>query len=77
MDEKIMEILCTICGVDPEEMEPDLDLFAEGLLDSFGVINLFVELESAFSIKIEPTEIERSEINTPEKLIACIRRKLA
>ena len=62
---KIIEALCEICGAEPEDLEGDMELFEEGLLDSFGVISLFVELESIFGVKLDPTEVERSVISTP------------
>jgi len=65
MEEKIMRLLAGACGVEPDELEPGIDLFEEGLLDSFGMISLLVNLESELSIKIEPTEIDREDIKTP------------
>ena len=73
---KIIEVLCEICGAEPEDLEGDMELFDEGILDSFGVISLFVELEDAFGIKLDPTEVERSVISTPNKLVAYVLERL-
>ena len=73
---KIIEALCEICGAEPQDLEGDMELFEEGLLDSFGVISLFVELESIFGVKLDPTEVERSVISTPDKLVAFVLEKL-
>ena len=73
---KIIEALCEICGAEPEDLEGDMELFEEGLLDSFGVISLFVELESIFGVKLDPTEVERSVISTPDKRVAFVLEKL-
>ena len=73
---KIIEALCEICGAEPEDLEGDMELFEEGLLDSFGVISLFVELESIFGVKLDPTEVERSVISAPDKLVAFVLEKL-
>ena len=73
---KIIEALCEICGAEPEDLEGDMELFEEGLLDSFGVISLFVELESIFGVKLDHTEVERSVISTPDKLVAFVLEKL-
>ena len=69
MEEKIMAILNDICGDDEGELEPDTDLFEEGILDSFGVITLFVEIEKQLGIKLEPTELTRDEIKSPALII--------
>ncbi len=73
---KIIEALCEICGAEPQDLEGDMELFEEGLLDSFGVISLFVELEEIFGVKLDPTEVERSVISTPDKLVAYVLERL-
>ena len=73
MEEKIREIIAGICGVEPEEIPPELDLFEEGLLDSFGVIQLVLELGETFSVSLEIENIQREQIATPAKIAALIR----
>ena len=75
MDEKIIELLAEVCGVDAGDIEEDIDLFAEGLLDSFGMIAFIVSLEDKLGIKIEPTEIERDEIRTPALIKSYLAKK--
>jgi D-alanine--poly(phosphoribitol) ligase subunit 2 len=75
MEEKIMRLLAEACGVEREELEPDIDMFEEGLLDSFGMISFLVSLESVLSIKIEPTEIERDEIKTPALFLGYVMKR--
>lgn len=73
MEEKIREIIAGICGVEPEEIQPELDLFEEGLLDSFGVIQLILALEETFSVSLEIENIQREQIASPAKIAALIR----
>ena len=75
MDEKIMAILEDICGAEPGELEPDVELFEEGILDSFGMISLFVEIEKQLGIKLEPTEFTREELATPAMILAQVKSK--
>ena len=75
MDEKIIELLAEACGVDAGDLEEDIDLFAEGLLDSFGMIAFIVSLEDKLGIKIEPTEIERDDIRTPALIKSYLAKK--
>jgi D-alanine--poly(phosphoribitol) ligase subunit 2 len=65
MEEQIIEILNDICGAEPGELEPDLDLFENGLLDSFGVVQLLVKLEERFGLKLDIEQFSRSDIATP------------
>ena len=76
MEEKVLAILNDICGADEGELEMDLELFDEGILDSFGVISLFVEIEKQLGVKFEPTEVDRSEISTPAKIIAQVKQRM-
>ena len=48
MEEQIIAMLGDICGADPGEIQPDTALFDEGILDSFGLVQLIVALEEAF-----------------------------
>ena len=76
MEEKVLAILNDICGADEGELEMDLELFDEGILDSFGVISLFVEIEKQLGVKFEPTEVDRNEISTPAKIIAQVKQRM-
>ncbi len=50
-----------------------MDLFEEDLLDSLGFAELLVDIEEEFGIIIPPSEVERSDMNTANKIIAAIR----
>lgn len=56
MKEKVLEILLRInskaAGCDEDE-----DLLKAGIIDSFEIVNLIVELEDTFGISIEPDQI--------------------
>jgi D-alanine--poly(phosphoribitol) ligase subunit 2 len=69
MEEKILDILESICGVDEVREDKDLDLFDSGLLDSLATIELLIALEEKLGVKIEPTEVQREDIDTPNKII--------
>lgn len=82
MNEQITEarvtaILCDLCGAGPDELEFDLNLFDAGLLDSFGVIQLLMELEDAFHISLRIEDIPREKMETPRKIAALVREALA
>ncbi|MBE6789131.1 MAG: D-alanine--poly(phosphoribitol) ligase subunit DltC [Ruminococcaceae bacterium] len=77
MEEKILEILADKCGVEAEDLKEDMDidLFEEGLLDSFAMLGLLVDFEEQLGIKIEITEIDRKDINTPNKVVDCLVKR--
>ena len=69
MEEKILEILADVCEDDDVKEDLSLDLFGEGLLDSLGVAQLLMELEDELGVVIALTEIEKTDIETPRKII--------
>ena len=75
MEEKVMTILSDICGVEAEDLEPDLDLFELGLLDSFAVVQLLVKLEEVFAVSLDIEQLSREEIATPALIISLIGQK--
>ena len=75
LENKITNILCDLCGGEPGEIGPDLDLFGEGLLDSFGAIQLVMELEKTFAVSLPIEDIPRERIATPRAIAALIRER--
>ncbi len=71
MEEKILKILAEKCGVEPEDLQEDMDidLFEEGLLDSFAMLGLLVDFEEQLGVKLEITELDRADISSPNKMI--------
>jgi len=75
MENTVLEILEDICGTDEFKEDLDINLFDAGLLDSLGSIEILLELEESLGIKLQPTELERSDIETPNNLIAFLKKK--
>lgn len=69
MLEDIIDIITEISGADEGEIEAGTELFEEGILDSFGVVQLFVQLES-LGVRLDVAEYDRSQIATPAKIAA-------
>lgn len=75
MEEKVLEILEKVCEDSVVREDRDIDLFETGLLDSLGFVELLVDLEDALGIVISPTETDRSQLSTPNKLIEFVRAR--
>nr|WP_328812214.1 D-alanine--poly(phosphoribitol) ligase subunit DltC [Paradesulfitobacterium ferrireducens] len=76
MREKILDILAEITGSDEVIRNPEVELFDSGLLDSFGVIQLFMEINEQLQIDIAPTEVEREMWATPNKIISYLEGRV-
>lgn len=59
---------------DSIDWEKETALIDDRLLDSFGVISLISELEDAFSIEIEASEIIPANFNSKEAMWNMIQR---
>lgn len=76
LEQKVLDLVADICGDDCVYEERDLDLFEEGLFDSMAAIEFLVSLEDEFDVSIAPTELERSDMNTPNKIIERVAERL-
>lgn len=73
---KVLDLLEDVTG-EPEVCEHlDEDLFELGFLDSMAAIELLVGLEDELGVSIAPTEVERSEMNTANKIVVQVLARL-
>ncbi len=75
MEERVLDLLEEICEDDMVREDLELNLFEEDLLDSLAFTELLVAIEDEFGIVISPSEVERSDVETPAKIIALIRTR--
>ena len=75
MEQRISELLTEICGLEADEITPDLDLFEAGFLDSFGTLQLLVKLSEEFGVELDPGDIAREEVASVERIAGTISKK--
>ncbi|MCY7196907.1 D-alanine--poly(phosphoribitol) ligase subunit DltC [Streptococcus dysgalactiae subsp. equisimilis] len=68
IEETVIELFDRLFMEDVSEMM-DEDLFDAGVLDSLGTVELIVELESTFNIKVPISEFGRDDWNTVTKIV--------
>lgn len=73
---RVLDLIEKVCFDDVVREERDMDLFEEGLFDSLAAIEFLVSVEEEFGVSIAPTELERDEMNTPNKIIARIAERM-
>ncbi len=71
MLDTIIEILNDICGADEGEIQPDTELFEEGILDSFGLVQLLVQLEQ-YDKHLDIASLQREDVATPARIAALV-----
>ncbi len=74
--QQIIDLVADITDEPDVANEPDLDLFEEEILDSMAAIELLVAIKDEFGVSIAPTELERSEMNTLNKIVARVSERL-
>ncbi|WP_125546998.1 D-alanine--poly(phosphoribitol) ligase subunit DltC [Levilactobacillus lindianensis] len=65
----VLQILSDLTGNDVSGAMDD-NLFDSGLLDSMGSVQLLLQLQSDLGINVPVSEFERSEWDTPNKIVA-------
>ena len=75
MEERVLNLLEEICEDDIVREDRNRNLFEEDLLDSLAFTELLVAIEDEFGIVISPSEVERSDVETPAKIIALIQSR--
>ena len=68
---EVIEIIDELFMEDVSDMM-DEDLFDSGVLDSMGTVELIVEIENRFDIRVPVTEFGRDDWNTANKIVAGI-----
>jgi len=68
MIEKVLEIFIEVTGNDEIAEDLDLNLFDAGLLDSLAIIEVLLQIEEKLGIKLQPTDLEREDMSTVNKL---------
>lgn len=76
LEQRALDMLEGICEDEAVREERDIDLFDAGLLDSLAAIELLVAIEERFGVDIAPTAVERTEMNTVNKIIHQIEVRL-
>ena len=64
MKEKVLDLLEEVCDDDVVREDLDMDLFEAGLIDSLSVINILLEIENKLGIRLQITDLEKSDIST-------------
>ena len=65
---EVIEIIDELFMEDVSDMM-DEDLFDAGVLDSMGTVEMIVEIENRFDIRVPVTEFGRDDWNTANKIV--------
>lgn len=63
--------------VEPEEIELDKSMIDEGIIDSFGLVEISAFLEKEFSIQITEDDMIRDNFGSVLKIVSFVERRMA
>lgn len=70
----VLDILSDLTGSDEVKEDLDKNLFTSGLLDSMGTVQLLLELQSQLDVNVPVSEFDRTQWDTPNKIIAKVEQ---
>lgn len=74
--ETVLDLLEEICGDDVVREDMDVNLLEEDLIDSLDYTELLVGIEDASGVVMAPSELKREEMDTPNKIIDQVLRRM-
>jgi acyl carrier protein len=62
-------------GLTPSDVPPSFDLLLEGVIDSFGVVEMIVMLEQRFAVEFDLDDLPADDLTNVDALAKYIERK--
>ena len=75
IEEKLAGQLAALLGLEPSAVQGGAQLQALGM-DSMKFVELFIFIEKEFGVELISTDMQRSDLETPQALAASIARNL-
>lgn len=75
IQQPISKFLTSHFRIDFTKVNEQTDLFQEGLIDSFGFVELVGFLEKTFKIRFDEKEFTTNSLNTVSNIVSTVQRK--
>ena len=62
-------------GLTPSDVPPSFDLLLEGVIDSFGVVEMILMLEQRFAVEFDLDELPADDLTNVDALAEYVQRK--
>lgn len=72
-EESVLNILAEVAENDIVKENPDIEIFEEGIIDSFATVGLLLEIQNNLGIDVTITDFNRDEWATPNKIINVLK----
>lgn len=72
-EERVLNILADVAENDIVKENPHIEIFEEGIIDSFATVGLLLEIQNNLDIDVTITDFDRDEWATPNKIIKVLK----
>ena len=69
---QVLDILEDVSESSVVKENPDVELFEEGIIDSFQTVGLLLEIQNKLDIEVSIMDFDRDEWATPNKIVAVL-----
>ncbi len=73
-EENILQIVFDLAPEHKAKITADTDLFAAGIIDSFGMLNLLSAIEDAFGVAIADDDLDQNNFRSVTSIAALVAR---
>lgn len=69
---QVLDVLEDVSESSVVKENPDVELFEEGIIDSFQTVGLLLEIQNKLDIEVSIMDFDRDEWATPNKIITVL-----
>lgn len=70
--DQVLDLLTEVAETNVIKENPDVELFEEGIIDSFQTVGLLLEIQNKLDIEVSIMDFDRDEWATPNKIITVL-----
>ncbi|MBF7023778.1 D-alanine--poly(phosphoribitol) ligase subunit 2 [Staphylococcus kloosii] len=73
--EEVLDLLADVSENSIVKEQPDIEIFEEGIIDSFKTVELLLEIQNKLDIEVSIMDFDRDEWATPNKIVAVLEQQ--
>ena len=70
--EQVLDLLAEVAENNIVKENPDVEIFEEGIIDSFQTVGLLLEIQNKLDIVVSIMDFDRDEWATPNKIVEAL-----